>query len=161
MHIEAVVIAPCFSPQAPTLRINIRTEKLGAVSFPVLIHSEQFPRLQGCIKNHERGSQAEPQPCALPPPFSAAYLMPLVQSQWAWKLSWGCSSTSLPSGGAVWVSQTDTIPSVSPLSRYLPDLHTTEPAKTFVPNQHNASIQFVHERQNAHTSMCVVVRRAV
>lgn len=53
-----------------------------------------------------------------------AHLMPLAQSQWAWNLSWGCSNSSLPSGGAVWVSHTDTTPSVSPLSRYLPDLHT-------------------------------------
>lgn len=57
--------------------------------------------------------------------FLQSYLMPLVQSQWAWNLSWGCSSSSLPSGGAVWVSHTDTTPSVSPLSRYLPDLQVT------------------------------------
>lgn len=51
-----------------------------------------------------------------------SYLMPLVQSQWALNLICGCRSSSVPSGRAVWVSHTETTPSVSPLSRYLPDL---------------------------------------
>lgn len=54
--------------------------------------------------------------------------MPLVQSQWAWNLSWGCRSSSLASGGAVCVSHTDTTPSVSPLIRYLPELHGDVPS---------------------------------
>lgn len=53
---------------------------------------------------------------------TVSYLIPLVQSQWAGKLSKGWSSSSSPSGGTVWTSHTDITPSVSPLSRYLPDL---------------------------------------
>lgn len=65
--------------------------------------------------------------------------MPLVQSQWAWNLRWGWRSSLLPSGGIAWVSHTDTTPSVSPLSRYLPELHRDTPKKNKIDTTNNDS----------------------